>query len=277
MSEPTNGSLSAVPDARHLVRGRLESPAAGGGRGRSRSRTGRVGSRGRASRRARAARPCVCRPFSKRQPGHAAHRFAVLNGQSKRLERIGLGTVTSIPPTASISSRKRSKSTSAMWLTGRPVRPFTRAQSQRRPPDLVGRVDLGRAVVGDLDAEIARNGEEGQTVLPRISAHEHDRVGAACTRAHGRAVGAEHEDRRRRRREQAVLLGRVDHARSSAHARSRPRCRSRMRGSSWRATRRGARRGGRGQGRPSDPSAACAAARAGAGGGAPSRDGFGCW
>ena len=45
----------------------------------------------------------------------------MLKGQSNRFERIGFGTVTSMPPSASIRSLKSAKLTTITWLTSIPV------------------------------------------------------------------------------------------------------------------------------------------------------------
>ena len=60
-------------------------------------------------------------PFLKRQPLKRAQRCCVLNGQSKLFERIGSGTLTSMPPILSISLLKLWKLTITTWLIGRPV------------------------------------------------------------------------------------------------------------------------------------------------------------
>ena len=133
-SLPTNGSLSARARRSSPCRASPGRPAADAGRGRSPSRTGRAGSGGCASRRARGGRPCAACPARSASPLHAAHCFAVLYGQSKLFERIGRGTSTSIPPTASISSSKRSKSTNATWFTSRPVRSSTVRSARAGPP-----------------------------------------------------------------------------------------------------------------------------------------------
>ena len=73
-------------------------------------------------------------PFAKRQPGQASQRAAVLYGQSNLFERIRRGTSTSIPPTASMSSSNRSKSTNATWLTSSPVSSFTVRSASAGPP-----------------------------------------------------------------------------------------------------------------------------------------------
>ena len=57
----------------------------------------------RASRSARACRPCAACPCSNRQPSHCSQRDRVAYGQSNRFERIGFGTSTSMPPSASIT------------------------------------------------------------------------------------------------------------------------------------------------------------------------------
>ena len=88
-----------------------------------------------------------------------------------------------------------------------PGQVLDRPQRERRAAELERRVDLGRSVAGDLDPQVARDREEREPVLPGIGADQHDRVGAARVAAPGlgAAVGAEHEDRRRRRGEQPVL------------------------------------------------------------------------
>ena len=65
---------------------------------------------------------------------HLASTAAVLYGQSNLFERILRGTSTSIPPTASTSSSKRSKSTKTTWLTSRPVRSLTVRSASAGPP-----------------------------------------------------------------------------------------------------------------------------------------------
>ncbi len=47
---------------------------------------------------------------------------------------MGRGTVISMPPTASISSRNRSKSTNITWFTSRPVRSLTVRSARAGPP-----------------------------------------------------------------------------------------------------------------------------------------------
>ena len=59
-----------------------------------------------------------CTPLWKRQPCHCWQRVAVEYGQSKRLERMFSGTLTSMPPTASISFWNEPKSTTTTWLIG---------------------------------------------------------------------------------------------------------------------------------------------------------------
>ena len=75
-----------------------------------------------------------CGPFAKRQPGHFAQRASVAYGQSNLFARIGAGTSMSTPPTESISSLKRSKSTKATWFTSSPVRLFTVFSASTGPP-----------------------------------------------------------------------------------------------------------------------------------------------
>ena len=152
--------------------------------------------------------PFMCwAPFSKRQPSHCWHRADDAYGQSKRFERIGFGTTTSMPPTESISSRKRSKLTTAMWFTSSPVRSLTVFSVEGRAAELGGGVELRGAVPGDLDPQVARNREEGEPVLARVGADQHHRVGAMGVAAAGLrpTVGSEHEDRRRLGGEEAVL------------------------------------------------------------------------
>ena len=74
-----------------------------------------------------------CVPFAKRQPSQSAQR-AGLYGQSNLFERIGFGTFTSTPPSASISSRNPSKSKTTTWWIGSPVSPRTVASVSAGPP-----------------------------------------------------------------------------------------------------------------------------------------------
>ncbi len=74
-----------------------------------------------------------CVPFSKCHPSQFAHR-AGLYGQSNVFERIDFGTFTSMPPIASISSLKPSKSTTTTWSIGRPVSALTVASVSAGPP-----------------------------------------------------------------------------------------------------------------------------------------------
>ena len=132
-----------------------------------------------ASRRAHAGRPCAAPAFEPPARPMCAHRCAVV----RAVERLGAdrsGTSTSIPPTASISSSNRSKSTNATWLTSRPVSSSDRTQRERRPANLVGGVDLGDPDLGDLDLEIPRDREKREPSLAGVRAEEHDRVGAVC-------------------------------------------------------------------------------------------------
>src|SRR5436309_3421931 len=78
--------------------------------------------------------PSMCSlPLAKRHPFQLEH-FDAVNGQSKRLKRIRSGTFTVIPPTLSISSSKRAKSTMATWLTSMPVSWRTVATASAGPP-----------------------------------------------------------------------------------------------------------------------------------------------
>ena len=201
-----NGRRSALPAAGHLVERRLDDLLLTPRAGEVRLARGRAGSGGCVSTRAHGGRPCAASPRSKRQPRHSAHRFAVAYGQSNLFDRIGRGTSTSIPPTASISSPKRSKSTNATWFTSSPVSPFDGAERERRAADLVRRVDLREPDLRDVHLEVARDRQEGESPLAGIGADEHDRVGpVGALRARlVPAVGAEHEDRRRVRDQQPV-------------------------------------------------------------------------
>ena len=81
-----------------------------------------------------ALRPSMCCvPFSNRHPSQFAQREG-LYGQSNLLERIAFGTSTSMPPSASISSRNPSKSTTTTWSIGSPVSAFTVASVSAGPP-----------------------------------------------------------------------------------------------------------------------------------------------
>ena len=113
----------------------------------------------------------------------------------------------STPPTESISSLKRSKSTKATWLTSSPVRLFTVFSASTGPPICERGVDLPAPVAGDVDAQVARDREERESVAARVGADEHDRVRPACVAASGlgAAVGAEDEDRGRCRRQHPAL------------------------------------------------------------------------
>ena len=82
-----------------------------------------------------------------------------------------------------------------------------RAQRQRRAAELERGVDLVRAVAGNLDAQVARDREVREPMSARVGADEHDRVGVARAGTAGLAtIGAEHEERRRSRREQSALF-----------------------------------------------------------------------
>ena len=61
-----------------------------------------------------------CSPLAKRQPFQCVHSSDVFSGQSK-LERIRSGTLIVIPPSASMTSLNRGKSTVITWLIGSPV------------------------------------------------------------------------------------------------------------------------------------------------------------
>ena len=58
------------------------------------------------------------------------------------------------------------------------------------PAELVGGVDLVRAVAGDLDLEVARQRQDRRGLLVRVEAHEHDRVRARAARALGVVAAA---------------------------------------------------------------------------------------
>ena len=101
---------------------------------------------------------------------------AVLYGQSNLFERIGRGTFTSMPPTASISSSNRSKSTKATWL--RPAGEILDgAERERRAADLVGRVDLRRPTSGISTCRSRGIERNARRCRFRVGAEEHDRVG----------------------------------------------------------------------------------------------------
>ena len=131
-----------------------------------------------------------CFPLAKRQPSHFAQR-AGLYGQSKRFERIGFGTFTSMPPTASMRSLNPSKSTTTTWSIGSPVERLDGRERQRRAADLVRGVDLRRSVARYLHAEISRDREVRDPVRAWVEVEEHQRV---------RAVGVLRAPPRARRR-----------------------------------------------------------------------------
>ena len=58
-----------------------------------------------------------CTPLWKRQPSHCEQRVLDAYGQSKRFERMFCGTLTSMPPTASISCWNAAMSTTTTWFT----------------------------------------------------------------------------------------------------------------------------------------------------------------
>ena len=78
-----------------------------------------------------------CGPLRKRQPGHCWQLVFVLNGQSKRSERIRFGTSIVIPPSASIRSLKSEKLTTITWSIGSPVRLCTVRIASAGPPDCI--------------------------------------------------------------------------------------------------------------------------------------------
>ena len=81
-------------------------------------------------------------------------------------------------------------------------------ERERRATDLVRRVDLRRAVAGDLDLEVARDREVRDPVRLGLEMDEHERVRAVGVAPTGRtaAVGADEEHRRRLREQRAVTL-----------------------------------------------------------------------
>ena len=146
-----------------------------------------------------------CTPLSKCQPGQVAHWASVFSGQPN-FERIGRGTLTSTPPTASIRSGKRCRSMIATWLTGTPSSRIVRIASGA-PPIWYATFTLSNAVPGDLDAQVARDREVRDSVAARIGAHEHDRVRAAKTAPRARAVRVRAQEQHVRRvREQRAVL-----------------------------------------------------------------------
>ena len=68
------------------------------------------------------------------------------------------------------------------WLIGSPVTCLHRLQRERRPAELVGRVDLVHAVARDLDLEVARQRHDRRGLLVRVEPDEHDRVRARSRR-----------------------------------------------------------------------------------------------
>ena len=185
-----------------------------------------------------------CSPRSKRQPRHSAHRFAVAYGQSKLFERIGRATTTSIPPTASISSRKRSKSTNATWFTSSPVSRSTVRSARAGPPIWFAALILATPTSGISTWRSRGIDRKASRRFPgsvRMSMIESDRLAASRPEVRA-AVGAEDEDRRRVRDQQPVGRRELP-ANTGRHALARPaRRRSRPRGSPRPPTRRRARR-----------------------------------
>ena len=104
-----------------------------------------------------------------------------------------------MPPTASTSFRNPEKSISTTWLTGTPVT-AAGLDRERRPTPRVGDVDLVRADAGDVDLQVARDGERGDQVPTRVDADQLQRVRQAV------AVASHDEDRRGLREQQPGLL-----------------------------------------------------------------------
>ena len=96
-----------------------------------------------------------CVPFSKRQPSQSAHRFG-LYGQSNLFDSIAFGTVTSMPPIASMSSLKPSKSTTTTWSIGSPRSLFTVAIVSAGPP-----IWLAALIFASHSRESRRGGRAG--------------------------------------------------------------------------------------------------------------------
>ena len=153
---------------------------------------------------------------------------------------------TSIPPSASIRSLKSAKLTTTTWLIGEAGEVVHRLDRERGAADLERGVDLLRRRAGDRHDDVARDREVVEAVVRRVGAQEHDRVGVAVAGAAAdlRVVGAEQQDGRRVREQQAALLCRAPPSRSGRGACSRRRRRSRTRTSSRRPRRRSARRAG---------------------------------
>ena len=81
-----------------------------------------------------ARRPSMCcRPLAKRQPFQLSQR-AALYGQSNLFERIGAGTLMSIPPMLSIRCLKLRKSTTITWLIVSPVKSWIVRTASGMPP-----------------------------------------------------------------------------------------------------------------------------------------------
>ena len=129
-------------------------------------------------------------------------------GQSNRFDRIGAGDIDLDPPTASMSSSNRSKSTKATWLTSRPVSCSTVRRASAGPPIWLAELIFVRPTSGISTWRSRGIERKASRRFPGSVRMEHDRVRAVRALASGAraAVCAEHEDRRRRRDEQAVRL-----------------------------------------------------------------------
>ena len=152
--------------------------------------------------------PFMCwAPFSKRQPCHCWHLASrrVRAVEAVREDRLGHDDVDAADRVDQLVEPVEVDDGDVVDVEARQV--LDRLQRQRRPTELRGGVELRGPVPGDLDAEVARDREEGEPVLARVGADQHHRVGAMGIAAAGlrAAVGSEDEDRRRGGREEAVL------------------------------------------------------------------------
>ena len=149
-SSPMNGSRTNVPTLVELVRHRLRRPPAAARRASGRSRPGRAGSRGCASR-SSARRPSIfCLPLLE---APALPLLAARLGRVRAVEAVREDRLrhVDVDPAERVdhASRKSSKSTIATWFDLQPRQRADRPQRERRPAELEGGVDLVRAEAGD--------------------------------------------------------------------------------------------------------------------------------
>ncbi len=149
------------------------------------------------------------RPLAKRQPGQLRHRVCVAKGQSNRFEQDRLRHVNRDTAECVDQPLEVREVDDDHVVDGHAGDRVHRADREPRPARLHGRVDLRRAESGDRDAQVARDRQVRDAVVRGIGSDEHHRVGVlvALPLCDRRVVGAEHEDRRRVRDEEAVLVG----------------------------------------------------------------------